>query len=86
MKRFLIVMAALSVIGIMQTSEHTYHRDGTIISISSNIVAIEDDSGNVWEYYSQSNEKVGERVEMRMHDNMTDSIIKDDRVIGIKKI
>ena len=86
--RVFCVVVTMGIIGLMQTSEHIYYREGTVIEVRNNIIAVEDDNGNIWEYYNSAPivESVGDRVKLKMHDNMTDNIIKDDRVISVKKI
>ena len=80
-KRILIVLAIVTVLGLMWGCESTYTRTATITKSESGIVTTEDMSGNVWQYKGSAT--VGDTVTLVMYDNHT-SNITDDIVKGVK--
>ena len=81
MKKLLIVLSIMSVLGLLWGTESTYTRKAVVINSTSDVVVCEDKSGNIWEYEGQA--VVGETVTLLMNDNHT-STISDDIVKGIK--
>lgn len=80
-KKVLIVLAIMAVIGIMGNMESTYTRQATVTNSSNGIVTVEDNCGYIWEYKGSAT--VGDTVELIMHDNHT-SKITDDIVKGVE--
>ena len=79
MKKILIVMGVILLIGLLGGLETTYTRQATIIENKNGIITVEDISGNMWQY--EGSGAVGEQVNLIMHDNntskVTDDIIKE---------
>lgn len=82
MKKVIIIISIIIVIGLLHNYESTYNREVTIIDNKDNTVICVDRSGHIWEY--QGNATVGEKVILIMHDNHT-STITDDIIKGIKR-
>lgn len=80
-KRVLIVLSIILVLGLMWNWESTYTRQAEIISVKNDTIQAEDKSGYVWEYKGSAT--VGDTVTLVMYDNHT-STIRDDIVKGVK--
>ena len=80
-KKILIILSIVLVLGFLWGAESTYTRTATITKSESGIVTAKDKSGNLWQYKGTAT--VGDTVELIMHDNHT-SKITDDIVKGIK--
>jgi hypothetical protein len=80
-KRILIVLGIILVLGLMWGCESTYTRQAEVISVEDDVVQAEDKSGYIWEYKGSAT--VGDSVTLVMHDNHT-SNITDDIVKGVK--
>lgn len=85
MKRILlaVILAGMFVCGHYYA--HHYTRvNCTVVSAENGYVKIKDNTGNIWNY-DNSNLIVGDKVDLKMHDNCTDKNIKDDIIIKIIK-
>ena len=86
MKRFLlnllVIICLLGCIGIANTIEATYIREGQVISVKDNIVTVEDKSGFLWKLETDEL-KEGQEVVLKMNDNHTD-VITDDVIVDYK--
>lgn len=84
MKKFLfnllVVVCVIGFIGLLGGMEATYTRKGRVVCVKDNIVTIEDKSGFLWELEADEL-KEGQEVVLKMNDNNTDGIIKDDIII-----
>lgn len=80
-KKILIVLAIIMVIGIIGNTESTYTRQAIVTNSKDNIVTVEDNCGYIWAYKGSAT--VGDTVTLVMHDNHT-SKITDDIVKGVK--
>ena len=87
MKKFLfnllIVVCVFCFIGLIGGMERTYTRKGRVVGVKGNIVTVEDKSGFLWELETDEL-KEGQEVVLKMNDNNTDGIIKDDIIIDYK--
>ena len=87
MKKFLfnllIVVCIIGFIGFLGGMERTYTRKGQVVCVKGNIVTVEDKSGFLWELETDELRE-GQEVVLKMNDNNTDSIIKDDIIIDYK--
>lgn len=87
MKKFLfnllIVVCGFCFIGLLGGMEATYTREGRVINVKDNIVTVEDKGGFLWELETDEL-KEGQEVVLKMNDNHTDSIIKDDIITDYK--
>lgn len=80
-KKVLIVLGLILVLGLMWGCESTYTRQAKVISVEDNVVQAEDNCGYIWKYKGSA--RVGDSVTLVMHDNHT-SNITDDIVKGVK--
>ena len=80
-KKILIVLSVILVLGLMWGAESTYTRTATITNSESGIVTAEDKSGHIWQYKGSAT--VGDDITLVMNDNHT-SKITDDIVKGVK--
>ena len=87
MKNFLFTLLLfvlfICFIGLLGTVESTYNRTARVVCVENNIVTVEDESGHSWELKTDEL-KEGQEVVLKMKDNNTDSIIKDDIIIDYK--
>ena len=81
LKKLLVVLGIIIVLGLLWGTESTYTRQATITKSQDGIVTTKDKSGHIWQYQGEG--VVGEEVELIMYDNHT-SKITDDVVKGIK--
>lgn len=81
LKKILIVLTIIIMLGIVSIIESTYTREVVVISNKNNIVTCEDANGYVWQYRGQAN--VGDNITLIMHDNHTGTIT-DDIIKGVK--
>lgn len=79
----LIIVCVFCFIGLLGSIEATYTRKGQVVCVKGNIVTVEDKSGFLWELETDEL-KEGQEVVLKMNDNNTDSIIKDDIIIDYK--
>ena len=82
MKKVIIIIGIIIVIGLLHNYESIYNREVTVINNKGNTVVCVDKSGHIWEY--QGNATIGEKVILIMHDNHTDTIT-DDIIKGVKR-
>ena len=72
------------VLGRVGYYETHYNREGIIININSDsIITVKDNTNNVWEFIGDGY-IVGDRVQMLMSTEGTESIITDDKIINVK--
>lgn len=80
-KKILIVLSIMLVLGLIWGAESTYTRQVTVTNSRNNIVTCKDKSGHIWEYKGSAT--VGDSITLIMYDNHT-SKITDDIVKGVK--
>ena len=88
--RFLAVtfIIGLIVLGIdaLGRFEHSYSIGAEVSNVYTDMVQFTDDRGYTWSKKCDSKTyELGEKVKLVMHDNTTDSIIKDDYILKVKK-
>lgn len=83
MKKIIVTISILMVIGLLHHFESTYYRQVTVIDNQENKVVCVDKSGNIWEYEGQA-ANIGDKITLIMNDNHT-SKITDDIIKGIKQ-
>ena len=80
-KKILIVLTIILVLGIIGNMESTYTRAATVTNSKANIITVVDDCGYIWEYKGSAT--VGDNVTLVMYDNhtskITDDVIKEVR-------
>ena len=81
-KKILVVLSVILVLGLIWGAESTYTRTATITNSSNGVVTAEDKSGHIWEYKGSAT--IGDSVILVMHDNHT-SKITDDIVKEVKQ-
>lgn len=81
-KRIVIVLAIIMVIGLMGMIETTYTRDVVVTDVDCIEVTVEDRQGHRWSFIGDEY-KVGQEITVVMNDNHT-SIITDDRIVDVK--
>lgn len=82
-KKALIVLNIMLVLGFMWGAESTYTRTATITNSDNGIVTARDKSGHIWEWEYNGSATVGDSVTLVMYDNHT-SNIDDDIIKGIR--
>ena len=90
MKQYIIATIVfciiIGLIGFAGGIGNNYVReDCKVVKVFRNITTIEDKSGHLWEYEG-AGYKVGQRVDLYMHNNHTDNTIADDYIIEVKEI
>ena len=77
---FIVFMLVLGRVGYWETH---YYREGEVVSVSGQLVEVEDRIGYTWEFYGDGFHK-GDNVKMLMFNNGTDNIITDDEIENVK--
>lgn len=80
-KKILIVLSIILILGFMWNIESTYTRQATVTNSDNGVVTAKDNCGHIWEYKGSAT--VGDNVTLVMCDNHT-SKITDDIVKGVK--
>lgn len=62
-----------------------YHRLALVTEVEDSNVEVVDESGNIW-CFEGTGYKVGDKVNLTMYTNCTDSYIQDDRIENVKVI
>lgn len=81
-KRIVIVLAVIIIIGLMGMIESTYTRDVVVTKVDCTEVTVQDKQGHHWSFYGDDY-TVGQEITVVMNDNHT-SIITDDRIVDVK--
>lgn len=81
-KKFLVVLMVVLIVVFLGIYERTYKRNAIVTNSSNGIVTVKDNCGYVWEYRGTAT--IGDSVTLVMHDNHTDSNIKDDIIKEVK--
>lgn len=84
--KYVIIMIVVFIIipGIAGSLEVSYTEQGEIINKENDVITILDMTGNLWEYETEKDFEIGDKVKVTFNDNET---IKkeDDMIIKIKK-
>ena len=81
MKKIIITLAVITLIGLLYGCESTYTRQATITKSTNGIVYCTDKQGKGRS--NEGNAVSGQKVTLKMYDNHT-SDIKDDIIKGVK--
>lgn len=83
--RLAIVVAVILVIGRLDYSigHHYTRKDCEVVKVDSYVITIEDNMGRLWEFEGEGY-TVGDRVDVKMFDGLTDTI-KDDVIVDVTK-
>ena len=81
-----MIISILILITCGWTSYHTHHykRQAIVVDIECIYVTAKDSTGHYWKFKG-NDYYIGQKVTLKMYDNHTDSIIKDDSVIDVVK-
>lgn len=83
MKKIIITILIMIVFCGVCHFEHNYTReDCEVIQKCDGIITVVDQCGFTWDYYG-SDAKVGQRVDLKMYDNLTSAYIFDDEIMDI---
>lgn len=80
LKKILIILSIMLVLGLMWSYESTYTRQAIITNSENGIVTVQDNCGYIWQYKGSAT--VGDNITLVMYDNHT-SNITDDIVKGV---
>lgn len=86
LKSALSVVVILGVMFLLAYSETHYKRTGFIKHIDNDIYMFKDETGNMWEFYSDTIIPVNARIQADFFTNNTLDNIYDDMVIDYKII
>lgn len=81
--RVLVVLSLFLVIGVSNTLESTYTREGVVVSVDHNTVTVQDAKGYQWDFEG-TGYTLNQEVTMVMSDNHTSTIF-DDTVLRVKE-
>jgi len=83
-KNLLIIIIFMAIFAITGNFSHKYTRENCkVISVNGNITRIEDSCGYIWAVQDKHLE-IGQSVTLKMWDNLTETNIKDDKIIKVK--
>ena len=81
---FAIVAIIFLGIGMLESYSHYYTRKNCeVVKVDGYMVTVEDNMGRWWDFEGEGFE-VGDTVNVKMWDALTDSI-KDDHIVDVKK-
>lgn len=85
-KTVVVVMVMVAMLAACSYVEHHYTRkDCEIVRVEGTVVTVEDKAGYLWDYEVEGTAPVvGERVDLVMYTNLTDSYIYDDEIVGVR--
>ena len=69
-------------IGFCGYIETHYTRQATVIEVNGDVITVEDNCGYLWDFEGDGF-TVGDNVSIKMYNNTTDNIIKDDEIINV---
>lgn len=81
-KKVIIVLTVIIVIGLMGAIETTYTRNAVVVNVDNLEVTAEDKQGNLWVFIADGY-SINDNVTLVMNDNHTTKIT-DDKIIKIK--
>jgi hypothetical protein len=84
MKKIIMIIAILSMVMSISYFEHNYIRPNCeVTQICDGIVTVIDETGETWDFIAKGY-KVGDIVDVKMHDNYTSAYVYDDIVKGVE--
>ena len=81
-KKIIMVLTVIIIIGLMGTIETTYTRDAKVVNVDNLEVTAEDKQGNLWVFIADDY-SINDDVTLIMNDNHTTKIT-DDKIIKVK--
>ena len=93
MKRFylqgiILLVGFIALMCVIDKIDTRYTRQAKVNSIEQNVITFEDENGNFWEWEKEEKEreyKVKEKVSLIMNTKGTDTEIRDDEIIRVKR-
>lgn len=84
MKKILIAVLVVSALFAVSHYERHYTRKNCrVIEVNAQWVKCKDFGGNVWAFSNDGTFEVGDRADLKMYDNKTDSYIYDDEIVKV---
>ena len=74
-----VVIILMGFCGYIETH---YTRQATVIEVNGDVITVEDNCGYLWDFGGDGF-TVRDNVSMKMYNNTTDNIIKDDEIINV---
>lgn len=81
--KVLVVLSLFLIIGVSNTLESTYTREGVVVSVDHNTVTVQDAKGYQWDFEG-TGYTLNQEITMVMSDNHTSTIF-DDTVLRVKE-
>ena len=81
--KVLVVLSLFLVIGVSNTLESTYTREGVVVGINHNTVTVQEAKGYQWDFEG-TGYRLNQEITMVMNDNHTSTIF-DDTVLRVKE-
>ena len=81
-KKIIMVLTVIIIIGLMGIIEPTYTRDAKVVNVDNLEVTAEDKQGNLWVFIADDY-SINDDVTLIMNDNHTTKIT-DDKIIKVK--
>lgn len=88
MKKFMSVLLVCVIVFALCSWEHCYTRENcNVVRINNGLVTMEDGCGFRWKWEIEEGENfvVGDKVDLKMHDGCTNSIVGDDEIVRVIK-
>ena len=87
MSKVLVTLLIVSSFVGASQFEHKYTReDCEVIQICDKCVTFEDRMGETWDWYDEENQfSIGDKADLKMHDNYTSAYIYDDKAMRVIK-
>jgi len=84
-KGIIIIMLVFIIFpGIAGWYDTHYRTEAEIVAKENDVIILLDKTGNLWEYETDANFKIGEKVKVTFDNNYTDNVT-DDIITQIKK-
>ena len=78
------IMFVIMFLAVAHIQSHYTRKDCEVISIDRDCITVEDNCGYCWQYVDTTTEySIGDKVDIKMFDNATDSIY-DDEIVKVK--
>ena len=82
-KGLLFGLVICALLAIVMYGESHYKKQGTVVDVNGEVITIEDNNGNLWEFKGDGY-SINQKVTMNMYTNNTDNYRYDDIVKGVK--
>lgn len=82
-----IIIGLAVTIGLLGANYFEYHYNRNnceVVAVQGDAVTCVDECGYEWEFYGEGF-AVGDKVNLKMYDNGTESIIKDDKIVNVER-